>query len=93
MSNTAFQFAPMPHIHFGWGIRYSLIRYLQKQYSARIVLITGSFLSREGEFGQIIRDALLKTTRDVEHFIVSGEPSPELVDDIVSKCHIDCRYR
>lgn len=89
MSNTAFQFAPMPHIHFGWGIRYSLIRYLQKQYSARIVLITGSFLSREGEFGQIIRDALLKTTRDVEHFIVSGEPSPELVDDIVSKCHID----
>ncbi|TWX59483.1 iron-containing alcohol dehydrogenase [Colwellia hornerae] len=89
MSNTAFQFAPMPYIHFGWGVRHSLISHLQKQYSGRIVLITGSFLSQKGQFGQIIRAALTETTRHLDHFIVSGEPSPELVDDIVSKCKID----
>jgi alcohol dehydrogenase class IV len=89
MSNSAFQFAPMPHINFGWGVRHSLINHLQKQYSVRIVLITGSFLSMPGEFGQIIRDALIETTRHVDHFTVTGEPSPELVDDIVSRCQID----
>ena len=89
MSNSAFQFAPMPHIKFGWGVRHSLISHLQKQYSKRIVIITGSFLSRPGEFGQIIRDALIENTHHVEHFIVSGEPSPELVDDIIYRCEID----
>lgn len=89
MSNSAFQFAPMPHIHFGWGVRHSLISHLQKQYSERIVLVTGNFLSQTGEFGQIIRDALIDTTSYVDHFTVTGEPSPELVDDIVSRCQID----
>ena len=89
MSNSTFQFAPMPLINFGWGVRHALISYLQKQYSRRVVIITGSFLSRPGEFGHIICDALTETTRHVDHFIVSGEPSPELVDDIVSQCQID----
>lgn len=89
MSSSTFQFAPMPHISFGWGIRHTLISHLQKQYSGRIVIITGSFLKQPGEFGQIVRDALIETAQHVEHFVVSGEPSPELVDDIVSQCQID----
>jgi len=89
MSIANFQFAPMPHIHFGWGIREQLINHLQAQYAGRIVLITGNFLSRPAQFGQILRDALLESNRHVDHFTVSGEPSPELVDYIVSQCKTD----
>ena len=89
MSIANFQFAPMPHIHFGWGVREQLINHLQTQYAGRIVLITGSFLSRPAQFGQILRDALLESNRHVDHFTVSGEPSPELVDYIVSQCKTD----
>lgn len=89
MSIANFQFAPMPHIHFGWGIRHQLITHLQAQYSGRIVLITGNFLSRPAQFGQIISDALLETNRHVDHFTVSGEPSPELIDDLVLLCKND----
>lgn len=84
-----FQFAPMPHLYFGWGVRQQLIQHLQTQYTGRIVLITSVFLSRPAQFGGILRDTLLKTNRHVDHFTVSGEPSPDLVDDIVSQCKTD----
>lgn len=84
-----FQFAPMPHLHFGWGIRQQLIQHLQTQYAGRIVLITGNFLSQPAQFGQILRDALLESNRHIDHFTVSGEPSPELVDYIVAQCKPD----
>ncbi|WP_373020025.1 iron-containing alcohol dehydrogenase [Thiomicrorhabdus sp.] len=84
-----FQFAPMPHIHFGWGIRHQLIEHLKTNYPGRVVLITGNFLSRPGEFGQIVRDTLMENNRLVDHFTVSGEPSPDLVDYIVSQCKTD----
>lgn len=86
MSIAAFQFAPMPHIHFGWGLRKQLINHLQQQYQGRIVLITGNFLARPGEFGFEVRSSLLETNRFVDHFTVSGEPSPDLVDHIVKQC-------
>jgi len=89
MSIANFQFAPMPHIHFGWGIREQLINHLQTQYAGRIVLITGDFLSRPAQFGQILRDALLENNRHVDHFTVSGEPSPDIVDYIVKQCKPD----
>jgi len=89
MPMPSFQFAPMPHIHFGWGVRNDLITHIQTQYTGRIVLITGNFLSRPAEFGHIIRDALLETNRHVDHFTVSGEPSPDLVDYIVAQCKTD----
>jgi alcohol dehydrogenase len=89
MSNTPFQFAPMPHIHFGWGIRHQLIPHLQKHYQGRIVLITGRFLAQPGQFGAELRDALKETNRHVDHFTVSGEPSPDLVDTIVGQCNPD----
>ncbi|MDG6774466.1 iron-containing alcohol dehydrogenase [Thiomicrorhabdus sp. ZW0627] len=84
-----FQFAPMPHIHFGWGIRHQLIEHLKENYRGRVVLITGNFLSRPGEFGQIVRDTLMENNRLVDHFTVSGEPSPDLVDYITSQCKPD----
>ncbi|WP_028487345.1 iron-containing alcohol dehydrogenase [Thiomicrorhabdus chilensis] len=84
-----FQFAPMPLLRFGWGIRHQLVDHLKNNYHGRVVLITGNYLSRPGEFGQVVRDALLENNRLVDHFTVSGEPSPDLVDYIVSQCKTD----
>ncbi|MDG6778963.1 iron-containing alcohol dehydrogenase [Thiomicrorhabdus sp. zzn3] len=89
MPIAPFQFAPMPHLNFGWGIRHQLIDSLQQRYSGKLVLITGRTLSQPGQFGQQLRDALLETNRHVLHFTVSGEPSPDLVDEIVRQCPAD----
>ncbi|GKT12795.1 MAG: alcohol dehydrogenase [Thiomicrorhabdus sp.] len=84
-----FQFAPMPHIHFGWGIRQKLLDSLSKDYTGHIVLITGKSISEQGLFGETLLQQLKKTASNVKHFIVSGEPSPMLVDEIVQQCHVD----
>tara|TARA_B110000238_G_C15919172_1_gene349691 strand:- start:447 stop:620 length:174 start_codon:yes stop_codon:yes gene_type:complete len=57
MPNSALQFAPMPHIHFGWGVRHSLISHLQKQYSERVVLANPVTLNDE-QLMQAINKAL-----------------------------------
>jgi hypothetical protein len=57
MPNSALHFAPMPHIHFGWGVRHSLISHLQKQYSERIVLANPVTLNDE-QLMQAINKAL-----------------------------------
>ena len=75
----------MPHIHFGWGIRHKLIESLQQQAYPSVVLISGKSISQPGEFGDQLFQ-VLKTTGLVKHFIVSGEPSPDIVDEIVQQC-------
>lgn len=89
MPIAPFQFAPMPHLNFGWGIRHQLIESLQQRYCGKLVLITGRTLGQPGQFGQQLRDALLETNRHVQHFTISGEPSPDLVDEIVRQCSAD----
>ena len=83
-----FEFAPMPHIHFGWGIRHKLIDTLQQQPYAKIVLISGKTIAHPGEFGDQLFQ-VLKSTGLVKHFIISGEPSPDIVDEIVQQCDSD----
>ena len=83
-----FEFAPMPHIHFGWGIRHKLIDTLQQQSYAKIVLISGKTIAHPGEFGDQLFQ-VLKSTGLVKHFIISGEPSPDIVDEIVQQCDSD----
>ncbi len=87
-SIPAFQFAPMPHIHFGWGIRQKLIDSLQNQPYTKVVLITGKTISQPNQFGETLLKTL-NTNNEVKHFIVSGEPSPEVVDHIVKQCPSD----
>jgi len=83
-----FEFAPMPHIHFGWGIRQELIENLQQAQYKKIVLISGKTLSNTGNFGDTLYQAC-NTHSETKTFIVSGEPSPEVVDDIVKQCDAD----
>ena len=81
-----FQFASMPNIYFGWGIRHQLIESLQKKAPQTAVLITGNHIAGPGQFGDILMKELSKFC-SVKHFKVSGEPSPDLVDKIVSQCN------
>ncbi len=84
-----FEFAPMPAIHFGWGIRQQLIEFLIQNFSKKVVLITGKTLAKQGYFGHELLNKLHTQNIPVQHFIVSGEPSPEQVDEIVQQCHIN----
>lgn len=84
-TTPAFQFAPMPHMHFGWGVRQELIQSLSQRQYKKIVLITGVTVSQQGYFGRELITALDKVC-SLQHFTVSGEPSPDLVDHIVSQC-------
>ncbi|MDX1351588.1 MAG: iron-containing alcohol dehydrogenase [Thiomicrorhabdus sp.] len=83
-----FEFAPMPHIHFGWGIRHKLVEFLKSTRYPSVVLITGKTIAHPGEFGDLLYQTL-KSTGLVKHFIVSGEPSPDIVDEIVQQCDSD----
>jgi len=87
ISIQPFQFAPMPHIHFGWGVRHDLLEDLANKYNDHIVLITGQTIANAGNFGDELLHFLQKHNADVKHFVISGEPSPEQVDSIVKQCH------
>ncbi|GAB6034933.1 iron-containing alcohol dehydrogenase [Galenea microaerophila] len=79
--------ARLPEMHFGWGIRFQLLDALLNQYhDAKLVVVTGQFLSQDGEFGHFLVKKLAENHNQVLHFVVSGEPSPDLVDELVQQC-------
>ncbi len=82
----SFGISRLPEIHFGWGIRFQLLdRLLQQYQDAKLVLVTGKFLSGTGEFGDFLVKKLAENHNTVLHFVVSGEPSPDLVDELVAQ--------
>jgi len=84
-----FKFSPMPAIHFGWGIRQQLTEFLIQNFPKKLVIITGKTLAKPGYFGHELLHKLHAQNIPVQHFMVSGEPSPEQVDEIVQQCHIN----
>ena len=84
-----FQFAPMPDLYFGWGIRQQLLAELSTRYSGKVVLITGKTICAPGNFGEILLTQLQSHTAQVKHFVVTSEPSPKLVDQLVKQCSIE----
>ncbi len=86
MHPSPFELASTPHIHFGWGIRQQLIPFLSQHYAKQIVLITGKTIAEEGYFGAELIRELKQNHIPLQHFIISGEPSPEQVDHIVTQC-------
>ncbi|MCF6253942.1 MAG: iron-containing alcohol dehydrogenase, partial [Thiomicrorhabdus sp.] len=84
---SPFEFAPMPAIHFGWGIRQQLIEFLIQNFSKKLVVITGKTLANQGYFGHELLKQLHAQNIPLQHFIISGEPSPEQVDEIVQQCN------
>lgn len=79
---NAFGFAATPHIHFGAGKRSELTA-IAREFGNRILLVTGGASFDASPlclqlFEQLQRDF------DVHRIRVSGEPSPQLVDETVA---------
>ncbi|QBZ82198.1 Long-chain-alcohol dehydrogenase 1 [Hydrogenovibrio crunogenus] len=79
-----FQIANLPKIQFGWGIRDQFAPAIAEQGFQSVVLISGQFLARPGGFSSELITQLQQTGIRVNVFVVSGEPSPDLVDEIVN---------
>ncbi|RUM92692.1 MAG: alcohol dehydrogenase [Thiomicrospira sp.] len=79
-----FQIANLPKIQFGWGIRDQFAPAIAEQGFQSVVLVSGQFLARPGGFSSELITQLQQAGIRVNVFVVSGEPSPDLVDEIVN---------
>jgi alcohol dehydrogenase class IV len=79
-----FQFARLPLIYFGEG-KISELPVLVKRYGTASLLVTGmnSFLS--SLYGENLLNKFSDSGIRQEHIIVSSEPSPEMIDNAVSR--------
>ena len=86
---SPFQFARLPLIYFGCGKR-SLLPGFIGQYGSSVILVTG----RRSFIESVNASRLLESLRDsgiVYHLVsVGGEPSPDLVDETVSRFRDEC---
>lgn len=80
----AFNFSRLPLIFFGPG-KMKLIPDLIRKYGSRIILVTdhNSFAALPGVSG--LTEALASSGISVNQAVVSGEPSPELIDTQVTR--------
>lgn len=88
LSIQAFSFATHPEMQFGFGIRAEFPEFLAKNYPGKLVLLTGRSIAQSGQFGALLLEQL-SAKQNVKHFVISGEPSPDLVDEIVAQCDSD----
>lgn len=81
----SFSFASSPHIHFGIGKRGVLIDLIHS-YGHKVLLVTGNTSFEKSLLCQTLWHDL-DAAFDVQRVVVSGEPSPAGVDDVVSQYH------
>jgi alcohol dehydrogenase class IV len=80
----SFQFSQLPEIRFGKGVRSELPGLVQT-LGHRTLLLTGSSSIHNSGHGEEIISGLQKADLLHGHEIVSHEPSPDRVDEIVDK--------
>jgi alcohol dehydrogenase class IV len=79
-----FEFVSIPRIIFGAGTR-NLIAGEVRKIGERVLVVTGgSSLDRSGAWGKI-ETQIRETGIACERVRVSGEPSPEMIDEIVAE--------
>lgn len=79
-----FSVARLPRIEFGAGSRDSLPR-IAGLYGRRLLLVTGAKSFAASPAGASLLDALRADGFSLETFAVTGEPSPQLVDEAVAQ--------
>lgn len=80
----SFQFSSLPKIIFGSGKRSELAAEI-KSRGNRVLLLTGSSSVHNSGHGDEIINALKAANLELEHEVIAHEPSPALIDQIVSK--------
>ncbi len=83
MQQTPFYFAATPHIHFGIGKR-SELHHILGGFGSKVLLISGGRSFDESEICQSIWQDLNEAF-DVRRERVTGEPSPQMVDEWVAE--------
>jgi alcohol dehydrogenase class IV len=78
-----FNFAATPHIHFGVGQR-TVLTHILSSYGSKVLLITGGASFDESPVCFSVWQKLGETF-DLKRETVTGEPSPDMVDNWVSK--------
>ncbi|TLS75627.1 iron-containing alcohol dehydrogenase [Mariprofundus erugo] len=87
----SFSFASTPKIIFGVGKRGDLARVI-RSYGTRVLLVTGGSSFDRSDLCQTLLSSLLAQF-ELRRIRVSGEPSPQLVDDAVAEFSVwqpDC---
>jgi alcohol dehydrogenase len=82
----AFQTARLPHLVFGSGTIAQLPEWIE-HYAKRALLVTGRRSFYATPRWADLSEALARRGITFETFTVSGEPSPELVDQAVAQFH------
>lgn len=80
MQIPAFEIARLPRIVFGDGTL-AKVPGLAAQYGRRVLLVTGARSFRESPQWEVFSATMQSTRLEWETFSVSGEPSPQLVDE------------
>jgi len=80
----AFNFAKIPKILFGAGT-FNEVPDILRQLGRTVLIVTGASSHKEGGRWEKLTSALEKASVRHFHFIVKGEPSPELVDGAVAE--------
>lgn len=81
---SSFQFAPTPFLIFGTGKRAELPK-LIKGFGQGALVITGAESFRKSAIGNKLMTDLDRAVEFCEFATVSGEPTPQMVDAIVSE--------
>lgn len=80
----AFQFARMPKIRFGAGT-FSELATIASSLGRTVLLVTGhSSMMKSGRLDNLFKQ-LQEHSLEVSHIKVKGEPTPDLVDEVVSE--------
>lgn len=80
----AFSVASTPQLFFGVG-KFSTLTSILRSYGKNVLLVTGARSFLTSDHGRVLPDNLRKDGFSFEHFIISKEPTPELIDNVVSR--------
>ncbi len=84
----SFSLLRQPHVVFGAG-KVSRLPELVGIYGKNVVIVTGAgILERSGTLSVLFEEIQFKSNR-CRHVVVSGEPSPEVIDGAVKACRKD----
>lgn len=80
----SFQFTPTPTILFGVGKRKDLPKII-RSFGSNVLIITGGGSLSRSASGKQLLESVTQDAKSTHFASVSGEPTPEIVDQIVSK--------
>ncbi|MBP8959785.1 MAG: iron-containing alcohol dehydrogenase [Bacteroidales bacterium] len=79
---SAFNFARLPLIYFGAG-KLNMLIDIAKRYGNSALIVTGSRSFIKSHVGEALFSELKNRAFEIHHVMVSGEPSPAIVDNVV----------